>query len=168
MASTIDDFMNRFGSDKTPDVRDAAQYHERFVSTHDDDRDFDDQTYYQSTTEYLGKLPEADFQRGARSAISQAPPEERQSVLGGLLGSLGAGGGLGRIAGMLGLGSTDPARMTEEDGAKVMNFARKENPEAMQKVVTDKPWFVKAMGNPVVLGALTLAAAKMLKNQQNR
>ncbi len=28
--------------------------------------------------------------------------------------------------------------------------------------------FVKAMGNPVVVGALTLAAAKLLKNQRNR
>ena len=168
MARTIDDFMTRFDGDKTLDDREAAQYHDRFVSTHDDDREFDNQTYQQSTTEYLGKLPDSDFQQGARTAISQAPPEERQSMLGGLLGSLGGGGGgLSRIASMLGLGSTDPAQMSEDDGAKVMNYARRENPEAMQKVVAEKPWFVKAMGNPVVLGALTLAAAKMLKNQRN-
>ena len=167
MARTIDDFMSRFGDDKTLDDKEAAQFHDRFVSTHDDDREFDNQTYQQSTTEFLGKLPDPEFQQGARTAIAQAPPEERQSMLGGLLGSLGGGGGLGRIASMLGLGSTDPAQMSEDDGAKVMNYARRENPEAMQKVVAEKPWFVKAMGNPVVLGALTLAAAKMLKNQRN-
>ena len=69
---------------------------------------------------------------------------------------------------MLGLGSTDPARMSEDDATKVMNYARRENPAAMQQVVEEKPWFVKAMGNPVVVGALTLAAAKLLKNQRNR
>lgn len=169
MPRTIDDFMNRFGGSQTLDDREAAQFHDRFVSTQEEDRDFDNQTYQQSTTEYLGKLPDSDFQEGARAAISQAPPEERQSLLGGLLGSLGGGGGgLSRIASMLGLGSTDPARMSEEDGAKVMNYARRENPEAMQQVVAEKPWFVKAMGNPVVVGALTLAAAKLLKNQRNR
>lgn len=168
MARTIDDFMSRFGSNSTLDDQEAAQFHDRFVSTHDDDREFDNKTYQQSTTEYLGKLPDTDFQQGAKTAISQAPPGERQSMLGGLLGSLGGGGGgLGRIASMLGLGSTDPAQMSEDDGAKVMNYARRENPEALQKVVAEKPWFVKAMGNPVVLGALTLAAAKLLKNQRN-
>ena len=169
MARTIDDFMSRFGSDKTLDDNEAAQFHDRFVSTHDDDREFDNQTYQQSTAEFLGKLPDPEFQQGARTAISQAPSEERQSLLGGLLGSLGGGGGgLSRIASMLGLGSTDPAQMSGEDGAKVMNYARRENPEAMQKAFAEKAWFVKAMGNPVVLGALTLAAAKMLKNQRTR
>ena len=168
MAKTIDDFMSRFGGEKTVDDQEAAQYHDRFVSPHEEDRDFDNNTYHQSTTEYLGKLPDEEFQQSARAAIAQAPPEERQSMMGGLLGSLGgAGGGLSRIAAMLGLGSTDPAQMSEEDGAKVMNYARRENPAALQQVVEEKPWFVKAMGNPVVLGALTLAAAKLLKNQRN-
>ena len=173
MAQTIDDFLNRFGGDKTLDDREAAQYHDRFISNNDEDRDFDNRTYHQSTTEYLGKLPDEDFQQGARAAISQAPPEERKSMLGGLLGALGGGGaggggGLSRIASMLGLGSTDPAQMSEDDATKVMNYARRENPAAMQQVVEEKPWFVKAMGNPVVVGALTLAAAKLLKNQRNR
>jgi hypothetical protein len=38
----------------------------------------------------------------------------------------------------------------------------------LQKVVEEKPWFVKAMGNPIVLGALTMAAAKMLQKQRQR
>ena len=170
MAQTIDDFMSRFGGNQTVDDREAAQYHDRFVSNHENDRDFDNRTYHESTTEYLGKLPDQDFQQGARTAISQAPPEERHGLLGGLLGALSGGGGgaLRTLASKLGLGSTDPTQMTEEDGAKVMNYARRENPAAMQQVVEEKPWFAKAMGNPVVLGALTLAAAKLLKNRRNR
>lgn len=170
MPGNVDDFMARFGGDKTLDDREAAQYHDRFVSTHPDDGAFDAQTYHQSATEYLGKLPEKEFQQSAQQAIAQAPPQERQSMLGGLLGSLGggagAGGGLAGIASMLGLGSTDPARMSDQDGAKVLNYARQQQPEALQKVVAEKPWFVKAMGNPVVLGALTMAAAKLLSNQR--
>ena len=171
MPGTVDDFMSRFGGKQTVDDREAAQYHERFVSSKPEDRDFDNQTYHQSATEYLGKLPDDEFQQAARTAIAQAPQEERKGLLGGLLGALGggaAGGGLGGIASMLGLGSTDPAKMSEEDAARVMNYARRERPEALQKVVEEKPWFVKAMGNPVVLGALTMAAAKLLQNQRRK
>lgn len=168
MPDTVDDFMRRFGGDQTIDDREAAQFHDRFTSTHPDDSAFDNRTYHQSATEYLGKLPDDEFKQSARTAIAQAPPQERQSMLGGLLGALGGGGGIGSIANMLGLGSTDPKQMSEEDAARVMNYARRERPEALQKVVEEKPWFVKAMGNPIVLGALTVAAAKMLQKQRQR
>jgi hypothetical protein len=168
MPDTVDDFMRRFGGTQTIDDREAAQYHDRFTSTHPDDSAFDNRTYHQSATEYLGKLPDDEFQQSARTAIAQAPPQERQSMLGGLLGALGGGGSIGTIANMLGLGSTDPKHMSEEDAARVINYARRERPEALQKVVEEKPWFVKAMGNPIVLGALTMAAAKMLQKQRQR
>lgn len=174
------------------DDREAQQYHDRFISTHEDDRDFDNQAYHEGATEYLGKLPDDQFQRAARNAVAQVPPQEREGLLGGLLSALGgaaaggmgsrggigggsAGGGLGGLAGagglggiarMLGLGSTDPKNMSEDDAAKLMNYARKENPEALRQTVQEKPWFVKAMGNPIVMGALTMAAAKMLSNRR--
>ena len=168
MPDTVDDFMSRFGGDKAVDDRDAARYHERFVSTHQDDSAFDNKTYNQSATEYLGKMPEPEFNNAARTAIAQAPPQERKGLLSGLLGALGGGGGAGGLASMLGLGSSDPDKMSEGDAARVMDYARRERPEVLQKVVEEKPWFVKAMGNPVVLGALTMAAAKLLQNQRRR
>lgn len=171
MPGTVDDFMNRFGGGGTIDDRDAQQYHDRFVSTHPNDRDFDNQTYNQSATEYLGKLPDDQFQEAARNAYSQAPPQERQGLLGGLLSALGGGaasGGLGDIAKSLGLGTTDPSKMSQDDAARLMNYARSERPEVLQKTVEDKPWFVKAMGNPVVMGVLTMAAAKLLSSQRNK
>jgi hypothetical protein len=171
MATTIDDFMRRFGGNQTIDDRDAAEYHDRFVSTNPDDRDFDNNTYAESATEYLGKLPEPEFQQAARSAIHQAPPEERKGLLGGLLGALGGGGGAGglsRLASLLGLRTTDPDKMSEEDGARVMDYARRERPEEFRRVVEEKPWFVKAMGNPVVLGTLAMAAAKLFQSQRRR
>jgi len=101
--------------------------------------------------------------------------KKRRGLLRGLLGALSGSpgnvgastdvGSLARIASMLGLRSTEPNRMSENDVARVINYARKENPDALRQTVQEKPWFVKALGNPVVMGALTLAAAKLLSNR---
>ena len=171
MPETVDDFMARFGGNQTVDDREAAQYHDRFVSTREDDRAFDNGTYHEAATKYLGKLPDDEFHQVARTAVAQAPPQEREGLLSGLMGALGGGGsagGLGGLAQMLGLSSSDPRRMSEDDAARVMNYARKERPDALRQTVEKKPWFVKALGNPVVLGALTMAAAKMLSNQRKK
>ena len=77
--------MNRFGSGGTIDDSEAQQLHDRFVSTNPDDRAFDNQTYHQSATEYLGKLPDDQFQDAARNAYNQVAPQDRQGLLGGLL-----------------------------------------------------------------------------------
>lgn len=185
MPDTVDDFMNRFGGAGTVDDREAQQYHDRFVSTHENDRAFDNKTYQEGATEYLGKLPDDQFHQAARNAVAQAPPQEREGLLGGLLGALGSAagggmgggatnalggmagaGGLGGIAKMLGLGSTDPKNMSEDDAAKLMNYARKENPEALGQAVQEKPWLLKAMGNPIVIGVLTAAATRMMSNRR--
>jgi hypothetical protein len=165
MPGTVDDFMNRFGGGGTIDDSEAQQYHDRFVSTHADDRDFDNKTYQQSATEYLGKLPDDKFQDAARNAYSQAAPQERQ----GLLGALGSGvatGGLGDIASKLDLGTTDPSRMSADDAARLMNYARSEHPEVLQKTVEEKPWFLKAMGNPIIMGVLAMAATKLISSER--
>jgi len=172
MPGTVDDFMQRFGGAGTMDESDAAQYHDRFVSTHPNDRDFDSNTYQQAATQYLGKLPDDKFREAARNAVTQVPPQERAGLLGTLMGALsgagsaGGGGGLGDIASMLGLGSTDPNKMSPDDAAKLMNYARKEQPDALQQTVAQKPWFMKALGNPIVMGALAAAAAKLLSSQR--
>jgi hypothetical protein len=168
MINTIDDFMKRFSSGGTVDDQMAVQMHDRFVSTRAEDSQFDNRAYHEAAAEYIGRLPDDQFRNAAQNAVAQAPPQQRQDLLGGLLGALkgGSAGGLGGIASMLGLSSTDPNKMSEDDAAKVMDYARKENPQAIQQTVQEKPWFVKAMGNPVVMGALAIAAAKLLSNQR--
>ena len=47
-----------------------------------------------------------------------------------------------------------------------MNYARTEHPELIRQTVAEKPWFVKALGNPMVVSALTMAAAKLLSNRR--
>ena len=83
--------MKRFGGGGTIDDSEAQQYYDRFISTNPDDRDFDNQTYQQSATEYLGKLPDDQFQGAAREAYNQAAPQDRQGLLSGLLGALAGG-----------------------------------------------------------------------------
>lgn len=172
MPGSVDDFMRRFGSGNTMDDREAAQYHERFTSAHDNDRDFDSETYHQSATEYLGKLDDNEFQQAAKNAYAQAPQHEREGLIGGLMNALGMGGGGGAagsgLAGLLGLRSNDPRNMDADDYARLANYARRERPEALQQTVQEKPWFIKAMGNPVVMGALTMAAAKLLQRQRSK
>ena len=169
MPGTVDDFMQRFGGAGTMDETEAAQYHDRFVSNHANDREFDNNTYHEAATQYLGKLPDDQFRQAAGNAVAQMPQQQRAGLLNTLMGALGgagAAGGIGGLVNMLGLGTSDPNQMSADDAAKLMNYARKEQPQVLQQTVAEKPWFVKAMGNPVVLGALTMAAAKLLSRQR--
>jgi len=184
MAGTLEDFLGSFMGG-TPNPAEAAQYHDRFMSTHENDRDFDNKTYHESAADYLQKLPDDQFHDMARNAVADMPAQDRAGLLGPLLSALGGGnqsgagsgvgdllgglaggGALGGIAKMLGLGSTDPANMSGDDAAKLMNYARKENPEALRQVVQEKPWFMKALGNPVVMGALAMAAQRLISRRR--
>jgi len=169
MPGTVDDFMQRFGGSGTMDESEAAQYHDRFISNHANDREFDNNTYHQAASQYLGKLPDDQFHQAAQNAVRQMPQQDRVGLLGTLMGALGGdggGAGLGGLAKMLGLSSADPNQMSADDAAKVMNYARKEQPQAVQQTLAEKPWFVKALGNPVVMGALAVAASKLLSRQR--
>ena len=165
MPGTVDDFMNRFGGGGTIDDSDAQQLHDRFVSTNPDDRAFDNQTYNQSATEYLGKLPDDQFQDAARSALQQGRTPGPAGIA-GRVNRRARRRRPGDIASKLGLASTDPSKMSADDAARLMNYARTEKPEVLQKTVQEKPWFVKAMGNPVIMGVLAVAAAKMIGSQK--
>jgi len=167
MPNTLDQLLQMLTSHEGVDDEQATELHDRFVSTKPEDRQFDNRTYHEAVAQHIGNLPDEQFHEAARNAVAQAPPQQRQDLLGSLLGALqgGSAGRLGDIASMLGLSSTDPRTMNEDDAAKVMNYARKDNPEALRQTVEEKPWFVKALGNPVVMGALTIAAAKLLSNR---
>ena len=77
MPGTVDDFMQRFGGGGTMDESQAAQYHDRFVSTHANDSQFDNGTYHQAATQYLGQLPDDQFHDAARNAVAQMPQPQR-------------------------------------------------------------------------------------------
>jgi hypothetical protein len=164
MPGTVDDFMNRFGGEGTIDDQQAQQYHDRFVSNDPQDRDFDNQTYHQSATEYLGKLPDDQFQQAALNAYNQAAPQQRQGLLGSLLGALG--GRQSNVAGQLGLGTTDPSQMSNQDAARLMDYVRREHPDVLRQTVQEQPWFLKALGHPVLMGVLAMAASKLFSSRR--
>ena len=170
MPGTVDDFMQKFGgSNNTVSEQDASQAMDRFSSQHPDDQSFDSNTMHQGSAEYLGKLPDGQFQQAAQNAYSQASPEQQQGLLGTMLGGLqNKGIGLGSLAGMLGLGSSNPQQMGADDLSKVANYVRTQHPDVMQQTVQQQPWMMKAMGNPIVMGALGMIASKMMKNFTNR
>jgi hypothetical protein len=164
MPSTVEDFMRRFGGGDATDAHEATQYYDRFTSTHPDDRAFDTATMSQGTSEYLGQLPDAHFAQAAHQAFAQAPPAQRQGWLSHLFGALqGRGVDMGVLQGQLGLPSLSPQQMGPDEYARVANYARNHHPDVMEEQVRAQPWFVKAMGNPIVMGALGVIAGKMLR-----
>jgi hypothetical protein len=169
MPETVDDFIRRFGGAGTVDDRKASRYFDRFASTREDDRDFDNEALYEGATQHLGRLDDDEFTRASASAYQQAPPEARTGLLQTILRGLqGHGTDLGSLSRQIGLRSSNPQQMGADDYARLANYARHSHPEVMRQAVQEQPWFVKAMGNPVVMGALTLAAANMLKNHRQR
>ena len=163
---TVDDFINRFGGSSAMDDREAQHYYDRFASTDPNDRDFDNDALYDGTSQYLGQLPDNEFQSATTNAFAQAPPQERQSLLGGLLGSLqGRGVNSNSLMGQLGLRSLDPQQMAPNDFARLADFTRRNHPDVMREQVRQQPWLVKAMGNPIIMGALGMVAARMMKKR---
>ena len=164
MPASIADFIKNFaeGGGATNTAQ-ATQYYDKFASTNPADREFDNNALHSGATEYLGQLPEDKFHQAAQTAFSQAQPAQRAGLIGGLISALsGHGVDVGSLAGKLGLQSTNPQQMGPADYSRLANYARTNQPEAMQEHVQSQPWLVKAMGSPVVMGALAVVAAKML------
>jgi hypothetical protein len=170
MPGTIDDFIDHFDRGGAFDDDEVEQYHERFVSREDEDRDFDYETYHQSVTVYLGQLPDDEFEQEARFAVSQATPEQRQELLRVLLGVLLETADGRADIDDLGLGSIDPRRMSEHDVARLMNYARHKRPELLINIVErveEKPRFLKELVDPVVVGALAITAKRLSAQRRN-
>jgi hypothetical protein len=163
MPGTVDDFMRRFGGSSSIDDREAEAYYDRFASTHSDDREFDNETMYRGTTEYLGQLPDDQFEQAAHTAFTQAPRAQQQGLLGSLLSALqGRGVELDGLQRQLGLPSLNPQQLGPDAYGRLANYARQQHPDVIEAQVREQPWFVKAMGNPIVMGALGMIAAKLI------
>ena len=72
---------------------------------------------------------------------------------------------MGSLQKQLGLQSMDPQRMGPNEYARIADFARTQHPEVIQKQVKEQPWLLKAMGNPILMGALGVIASRMMKNR---
>ena len=163
MPATLEEFVKNFTKPSQLDDQQASQYFERFASTRPEDREFDNQTMHQGASEYLGKMPQGQFNQAAQNAFSQAQPDQRQDLLSSLIGALsGRGVNLGSLVSQLGLQSANPQQMGATDYARLADYARTNHPDVMQNHVQSQPWLVKALGKPIMLGVLGLVASKML------
>jgi len=154
MPGTIDDFIDHFTRGDPIDDDEVEQYRKRFVSGNDPD--FDLQTFHESVKKYLRKLPDDGFQHQAGYAVSRAKLDQRQ----GLLGELLSAADQADIADLR-LGSTDPHRMSVDDAARLMNYARRKHLELLTKIVEEKRWSLKELVDPVVVGALAITAKRL-------
>ncbi len=176
MPDTVDDFIKRFGggsasadedNDEQTQARQTEHFYDRFVSNDPKDEAFNNESFHQGAAEYLGKLPDDQFQQAASKAYSQMEAPQQQGLVNSLLGALqGRGVNLESLAGMLGINAANPQQMSPEDYARLANYTRREQPEAMKQVVAEKPWWLKALGHPVVMGALGMIAAKWLRGRE--
>jgi hypothetical protein len=167
MPGTVDDFIQRFGGNQTMDDREASQYYDRFVSTDERDRDFDNNSLYQGASQYLGQLPDDQFEQAAQNAYSHAGHQQRQGFVDGLWKALlNNGVDPSSIGNRIGVNASSPYDMRPDDYARLANYARREHPQAMQQAVREQPGILKALGNPFVMGALAFAASRLMKNRQ--
>jgi hypothetical protein len=167
MPGTVNDFINRFSGAGAMDDREASQYYDRFASTHPNDRDFDNETLHEGATEYLGQLPDRDFEQAASNAFTRIPQQQQRGLLSTLLGGLqNRGTNMGALQSQLGIGSTDINNMGPAEYARLASYARRNHPEVMREQVREQPALLKAMGNPIVMGALGMAAAHMMRKRR--
>ena len=167
MPGTVDDFMRRFSGTGAMDDREASQYYDRFASTRPEDRDFDNDSMYEGASEYLGQMRDPDFEQAATQAYTRIPQQQQRGLLGSLLGGLqNRGVDLGSLQGQLGLSGTNPDRMGPQEYARLASYARRNHPDVMREQVREQPALLKAMGNPIVMGALGMVAARMLRKRR--
>jgi hypothetical protein len=157
--ASVEDFMSRFSNPDTyVPPEEANERFERFArSGHPD--------FQQATRSYLSQMDPDQFAYAAQNL----GPDERAGFAGGLLNALGRGGiDLGSIGRMLGLSSTDPQQMQPQDIARLAGYAQRNAPGALQETASEKPFILKALGNPLVQGALAVMAARYMANRSRR
>ncbi len=147
------ELLSRFQGGNVPDQEAQQQYAQ--VQDHPDAQ--------AAQQEVLNSMPPDDFSATAEQAAQSLPPQQRQDVASSLLGALqGRGLDLGSIASMLGLGSANPGSMGPADLARLLGWAQQNQPDALHEAIGDKPWFVQALGSPVVSSILSNLAGRLL------
>lgn len=154
--ASVSDFMERFNNPNTYVAPDEVNQHfDRFAQSGHPD--------FQHAVG--GFLSQADPNQFAHAAQNM-DPNQRAGFAQSLLGALGGSGiNLGSLGQMIGLGSTDPRQMGPQDIARLAGFAQQNAPGALQRTAQEQPFFLKALGNPIVQGALAVMAAKYLSNR---
>ena len=155
----VSDFMERFSNPNTyvaPD--EVSKRFDRFAQSGHPD-------FQHAAGSFLSQMDPNQFAYAAQNM----EPNQRVGLAESLLGALGGAGiNLGGLGQMLGLGSTDPRQMGPQDIARLAGFAQQNAPGALQRTAQEQPFLLKALGNPIVQGALAVMAARYLSNRNRR
>jgi hypothetical protein len=109
------------------------------------------------------RLPADQADSAFRSAAEKMQPNERSEIVSSLMGELQKHGlAPSWLQKTLGLGSHDPSQASADDVAKITEYSRQNHPEVFQKVVAEKPWFVRMLNKPLVAGLVGIIAGKLL------
>ena len=103
-------------------------------------------------------------------AAQNMEPQQRAGFAGGLLGSLQKMLGLdaSSLGEKVGLSSTDPQQMGAQDIGRLAGYAQQNAPGALQQTAREQPFLLKALGNPLVQGAIAVMAARYLANRSRQ
>jgi hypothetical protein len=145
----------------------------------------------QDMGQLMSSASQQQFQQQVTSALQQTDPQEYGnhvtpgaggtnplgslgqgtlgSVAGSLLQNLTAGGGLQNLASRIGLSTTNPQQMSEQDVAKMAQHAQQNDPGALAQTAAqyqDKPDVLRSiLGNKALLIAGAGLAAGVLSGQ---
>lgn len=155
----VEDFMSRFSDPNTHVApEETNRYFDRFTQSNHPE-------FQQAADGYLSQMDPTQFAQAAQNMN----PDQRAGLMGSLFGALqNAGIDLGSLGGLLGLRTTNPQQMDPDDIARVAGYAQRNAPGALQQAAREQPFLLKALGNPLVQGAIAVMAARYLSNRSRR
>lgn len=151
--ANIEDFMSRFSDPDThvPPSEARQRFDQLSQSSHPEFR--------QAVSSYVSQMDPEQFTRAAQNL----DPDQRAGFATGLVNALkGVGIDLDLIAQSLGLSSTDPHQMRPDELGRLAGYAQQNAPQALQQTTREQPFIMKALGNPLVQGALAIMAARYM------
>jgi hypothetical protein len=108
-------------------------------------------------------LPPEEAEPQFRTAAERMQPHERSEIAQDLMSELQRRGlAPSWLQRMLGLGTADPRQASPDDVAKLAEYSRQNHPEVFQRVVADKPFFVRWLSKPLVAALVGVIAGKLL------
>ena len=152
----VSDFMQRFSDPDTYVApEEVGRRFDRFATSGHPE-------FQRATGSYISQMDPNQFAQAAQNM----DPQQRAGFAGGLIGALQkAGLDLGSLGQKIGLSSTNPQQMQPQDIGRLAGYAQQNAPGALQETAREQPFIMKALGNPLVQGALAVMAARYLANR---
>lgn len=103
------------------------------------------------------------------AAAQKMQPQERAEIMKDMMDNLEQRGLAPKwLQQLLGLGSTDARHASPDDVANLSEYTRQNHPEVFQRVVANKPFFVRWLDKPLVAALVGVLAGKLLNRAYDR